>query len=193
MGIIESNKNIVELLWRDGLSLDEIASRLDMKKGTAWYIISHFNFNKKYPRQNSGRFSSTHQYANRNKFTSEQAKIIARREWDSVRQGTQIIKRKRSEGVINPAWDRIGEKHWNWKGGVSPSIYKIRTSPAMREWRSEVYRRDNYTCQECSKRGASLHAHHILSFADFPDLRFDVDNGMTLCKECHYKLHGRFL
>lgn len=50
-----------------------------------------------------------------------------------------------------------------------------------------VFQRDNFTCQGCKQRGGRLHAHHILAFSQFPEHRFDVSNGLTLCKECHKK------
>ena len=48
-----------------------------------------------------------------------------------------------------------------------------------------IYMRDDYTCQQCKVRGGRLEAHHVKSFAIHPELRFDVDNGITLCKSCH--------
>ena len=57
-------------------------------------------------------------------------------------------------------------------------------------WRKEVFQRDYYTCLICGEKGGELNAHHIKSFKDFPELRFEVDNGVTLCLECHYLKHG---
>uniref|UniRef100_A0A6M3KTS9 Putative homing endonuclease n=1 Tax=viral metagenome TaxID=1070528 RepID=A0A6M3KTS9_9ZZZZ len=70
-------------------------------------------------------------------------------------------------------------------GGVSSEDMQIRNSPEYRYWRSAVYKRDDYTCQQCGKRGGRLEAHHIKPFATHPELRLDVDNGFTLCKSCH--------
>lgn len=59
----------------------------------------------------------------------------------------------------------------------------------MKEWRKKVFDRDNYTCQMCPtpKRGVKLHADHIKPFTFYPELRFDVNNGRTLCIPCHKK------
>jgi hypothetical protein len=83
-----------------------------------------------------------------------------------------------------------GERHYNWQGGKTRAIMVIRRSIETRLWREAVFERDNYTCQKCSRRGAYLHAHHIKPFAKYPDLRFDVSNGETLCRSCHRELHA---
>lgn len=59
-------------------------------------------------------------------------------------------------------------------------------------WREAVFERDDYTCifcGKCSQKGvkAFLHADHIKSWAQYPELRFAIDNGRTLCAECHYQ------
>jgi 5-methylcytosine-specific restriction endonuclease McrA len=66
-----------------------------------------------------------------------------------------------------------------------------RDSIAYRNWRDSVYKRDSYTCQHCRKVGGELNAHHIKSYKDFPKLRLDVDNGLTLCRECHLNEHRK--
>lgn len=53
------------------------------------------------------------------------------------------------------------------------------------QWRSDVFTRDNWTCQTCGKRGVFLEAHYVRSWSHFPKLRFDLNNGVTLCKDCH--------
>ena len=80
-----------------------------------------------------------------------------------------------------------GENHHNWKGGITDENRRIRTSLEMKLWRRAVFERDNYTCQGCRVRGGKLHADHIKPFALFPEFRFAIDNGRTLCKECHMK------
>ncbi len=66
----------------------------------------------------------------------------------------------------------------------------IRTSTDYIEWRLSVYKRDGFKCVGCGDAtGGNLQAHHILSFADYPEERFNVSNGTTLCRECHKKVH----
>lgn len=78
-----------------------------------------------------------------------------------------------------------GESNTNWKGGITPLNEKTRKSVEYKKWRDLVFRRDDYTCQKCGKRGGDLEADHDLPFSLFPDLRFEVLNGQTLCKKCH--------
>jgi len=62
-----------------------------------------------------------------------------------------------------------------------------RYSPEAQQWRKAVFERDNYTCQICGIRGSYLEADHIKPFAFFPELRFELYNGRTLCRSCHDK------
>lgn len=78
-----------------------------------------------------------------------------------------------------------GEKCYAWRGGITPKSFAIRNSIEYRLWRESVFARDNWTCQRCFERGGELEAHHIKSFAEYPKLRFAIDNGITFCKECH--------
>lgn len=85
-----------------------------------------------------------------------------------------------------------GENNANWKGGVTPVNKAVRTSALYLQWRKEVFKRDNYTCQKCKVRGTTLHAHHIRSFATNPKLRTDLKNGITLCEHCHLSFHQHY-
>ena len=87
---------------------------------------------------------------------------------------------------------RKGSKSSSWKGGITPKNVKIRTSIESHLWRESIFVRDNWTCQKCEKRGIRLHPHHILNFAQYPELRFAIDNGITFCQECHKKFHKKF-
>jgi predicted DNA-binding antitoxin AbrB/MazE fold protein/ribosomal protein L32 len=82
-----------------------------------------------------------------------------------------------------------GEKNPNWKGGISSEKEIERKSKQWKEWRTKVYARDKYTCQKCNIKGKILHPHHIKYRDTNPELKFDVDNGRTLCIPCHRKTH----
>lgn len=81
-----------------------------------------------------------------------------------------------------------GEGNVNWAGGVTSEYNKIRSSLEYKEWRRKIFERDNFTCKNCGdNKGGNLHAHHIKPFAFFPDERFSINNGQTLCETCHKK------
>ena len=80
-----------------------------------------------------------------------------------------------------------GSKNHSWKGGITPLRVKIWHSQEYKLWRKLVFERDNYTCVFCGERGGRLATDHIKSFREYPELRFSVDNGRTLCISCHFK------
>lgn len=79
------------------------------------------------------------------------------------------------------------DKHPNWKGGITSINDSIRKSKDYKIWRQAVFIRDNFTCVWCGRVGKQLQADHIKPFAYFPELRFAIDNGRTLCINCHLK------
>jgi 5-methylcytosine-specific restriction endonuclease McrA len=81
--------------------------------------------------------------------------------------------------------NRDGEANGRWKGGITPINHRIRGSKKYSEWRKSVFERDNYTCVFCGQRGGQLNADHIKPFSQFPELRFELSNGRTLCVPCH--------
>lgn len=82
-----------------------------------------------------------------------------------------------------------GENSWNWKGGISK--YN-RMSYEYIKWAKSVYAKDHYTCAMCHKHCTKdIQAHHILSWKDAPELRLEVNNGITLCFDCHLTTRGK--
>lgn len=102
--------------------------------------------------------------------------------------------RERGKGNVMYDVHRFGNKNPNWKGGSHNDAYIIRHSKEYQNWRERVFKRDNYTCQCCGdSSGHNLEAHHIENFSDHEELRFDINNGITLCKNCHdFKIYGSF-
>ena len=78
-----------------------------------------------------------------------------------------------------------GVNHPRWKGGITNKNQQLRNTIEFKNWRDAVYKRDNFTCQMCFARGVTLNADHIKSFALYPELRFELSNGRTLCVPCH--------
>lgn len=80
----------------------------------------------------------------------------------------------------------------NANRGIKPRTYHLNHrdkhgSAADREWRTAVFQRDDFTCQDCGQRGGRLQAHHIEPYKASPELRHVLANGLTLCVECHRK------
>jgi len=82
-----------------------------------------------------------------------------------------------------------GEDHPNYK----PDARSRNRKGSTGKWISAVHAKCDYTCQDCgadgNKEEVYLVAHHIKSWAEHPDLRFDVNNGTTLCVPCHELVH----
>lgn len=78
-----------------------------------------------------------------------------------------------------------GKGNYFWKGGINGQNDTLRHRREYKQWRISVYERDDYTCQCCGIRGGRLNAHHINQFSDYPELRYDINNGITLCENCH--------
>lgn len=68
-----------------------------------------------------------------------------------------------------------------------------RNTPEYRNWRTAVFERDNYTCQDCKQVGGVLNAHHIKPFKKYPKERYVVSNGVTLCIDCHRLRHKKVI
>ena len=99
-------------------------------------------------------------------------------------------------GENNPLWGKEnlsckGENNIHWKGGVSKENKNRWSDNNYLHWRKGVFHRDDYTCQECGKRGVYLEAHHIKPWSEYPELRYVENNGITYCKECHGKIDER--
>jgi hypothetical protein len=95
---------------------------------------------------------------------------------------SKVAREKMKIAAFNRFSDKT--KHPRWKGGISKNVHSP-TEPRYKKWRSDVFTRDNWTCQTCGARGVYLEAHHIKSWAKYPGLRYVLENGVALCKECH--------
>ena len=158
-------------------------------KNTQGLMPTAWNKNKEMPLEQRQRQSET-----RKKLFAE-SKLVS---WSKGKQFTLEHRQKLSEikkyqisiGTFSNKMtrgeiDNTGANHWNWKGGISDFRDKLRGTPAYKLWRTAVFKRDNYTCQFCGKRGGWLEADHILPLCENPNLCFDINNGRTLCKSCH--------
>lgn len=112
------------------------------------------------------------------------------KEWKDKMSATRRGKVQSEKTRKRNSLSKTGDKNPNWKGGISPINKRIRESSEYKLWRKVVFERDDYTCIWCGARNGEgkaviLHADHIKPFAFYPELRFAIDNGRTLCKDCH--------
>lgn len=94
--------------------------------------------------------------------------------------------REQTSGANNP----------RWKGGISKKRDE-RATKEYSDWRKSVFIRDRYSCQCCGAksmvgRHVQLCAHHIFNWKDYEELRYSIDNGITLCQKCHNAFHSLF-
>lgn len=106
--------------------------------------------------------------------------------WNKGIPRTEEEKKKMSNTKKGrPNFKIRGSKHPHWRGGVTKEHVRIRNSGEYRSWRLAVLERDCNMCVFCSDVGNV--ADHIKPFYLFPELRLAIDNGRTLCVDCHKK------
>lgn len=140
-------------------------------------------------------------------FSYQQYTTIPERKYCSVYCSVNGTAKQRSITVSGAGNPRYGKSPWNkgkigvqkgkrgienhfWKGGISDESHKARTSSKWKSWRKKVFERDDYTCQICKVRSGELIPHHIKRFKTHKKLRYNINNGKTLCKKCHLVLHN---
>lgn len=85
----------------------------------------------------------------------------------------------------------LGELAPNWQGGITPLNTARRHSVEHKIWCDLIFKRDDFTCMVCLKRGGRLEPHHIRPWRSYKELQFEVRNGITLCIPCHRKTTNR--
>lgn len=121
------------------------------------------------------------------------AKYCSRECYYESRRGKPNVKLSKLYKGKKKAWlaqirpDLRGENSPHWQGGITPINTKIRNSVQFKDWAKIIKERDSYECQICGEKGGYLHSNHIKRFADYPELRFDKNNGITICRDCDNK------
>ena len=176
----------------------QIATRLGCSLGTVYwnmrrYGIARRDASEKQSGVLSHRLGKAHSEEAKARISASLVGVScpARgRAWSPERRAKMSALAK-ARGVRPPR--HPGSSHWNWKGGIHVANERERQQVALRHWRASVYKRDAFTCQVCHRVGGRLNAHHIKHWAKFPEGRFDVTNGVTLCEVCHAITHGKCL
>ena len=184
------------------------------RKGLVEVNIGHVPWNKGLTKENDERIIRLSEFntgTHRSEKSKEKMRISAknRKSPAGFLKGHSVLqdtKDKISETIKRSGLKR-GKNNPAWKGGVTSLKMKIRHLPEYKQWRSDVFQRDNWTCQTCGKRGCYLEAHHsgksfiqIIEENQIMDIweaqlcneLWDIDKGVTLCKICH-KLTDNYL
>ena len=165
----------------EALKGHEVSKKTKDKIGEANRGENNYLFGKHHLEETKRKLSKANKGGKRTKETRKKMSE-ARIGWKSSKE----TRRRMSEASKR----RIGEKGANWQGGITPKNLKIRNSIEYSLWRESVFTRDKFTCQKCDDdTGGNLRAHHIYNFADYPELRISIDNGITLCIDCHIEFH----
>lgn len=108
---------------------------------------------------------------------------ISAKNRSSNRKGSKLTFEQRK--AISIKMQGIDEQEWI--GFISPERKRLYGTAEYKSWRKSVFERDNYTCVKCNHKGY-VEADHIKSWTKYPLLRFDINNGRTLCRPCHKKV-----
>jgi 5-methylcytosine-specific restriction endonuclease McrA len=138
------------------------------------------------------RYSQTEEHKKNFNMTAKQN---GQGKWNKGKKRTleQLInyKKPKSKEHIKKVSEGL-KKAYDIKGRKTYKRYiHLTNTVEYKTWRESVFIRDNYTCQKCNAKGY-IEAHHIKLWCDYPELRFLVDNGITLCKPCHKNEHKTY-
>lgn len=176
-----------QIPWNKGTNIQSNTGKTHFKKG-----------------QNLGNQSAKGNEANKTSFKKGQSpwnKGLKGLKIGTVK-GTKFTEEHKRNLSLSHKGKMLGNKHPQWKGGITPENHRIRTSDEYKKWRMNVLKRDNFTCVNCgfkSKKSKSagykecdIRVDHIKPFSLFPEERFNIDNGRTLCVPCDKKLGWNF-
>lgn len=115
-----------------------------------------------------------------------------------AKKGVKYLNRKNPPPFTEEHKGKLSSSHGGTGIPIRPNkrYYHLRDKKYL-EWRAKVFARDNWTCQTCGVRSQAgepvyLEPHHIKGWAKYPKLRYEVENGVTLCKECHKLTRKRY-
>lgn len=208
--------NLCKFCHKESVGKSQFCSINCFNSGTKTKGISGYrsckNCTKEFPYRNTLLVRSAYSKsigvivgAKNQKFCTQKCSLVYRNNTDNPSQSLsarkKISKSAKERGVAHLQTPEArtkqiktisGSGHWNWQGGKTSQNKMIRNSLRMKSWRRDVFTRDNYKCVWCGATNGfgvsvELNADHIKPFALYPESRFDVSNGRTLCRPCHIK------
>lgn len=165
---------------------EEVKKKMSLSRiGKHWKVSLRAKQNMSIGRKNFYKNGGIHPLSGKKRSEETKEKIRGKL------KGIKIsIEARKKRSLTLPT----GDKHHNWKGGITSSNEKVRHSIEIRLWREAVFTRDCWICKKCKIKSGKgkrvyLHAHHIENFYRVIELRTSIENGITFCKECHRKFH----
>lgn len=101
---------------------------------------------------------------------------------------------KRNKQACLHCSTKKGSEHHSWNSDLLNGDRSSRRGSVCVNWRNEIYERDEYTCQVSGRIGGQMNAHHLYSWHSHPELRLELSNGISICKQLHdlfHKLYGK--
>ena len=181
-------------LYLSGLSKDQACKESGVPQGSGSYILRKYNI-KTRPKGFQIENTFGIRFERKNFINIKRNCIFCNSEFEIdvyQRDGGDLDKVYCSKECSDKdrGLKHRGSNHWNWQGG-KPRTRKEMNTPEYKEWRKQVFERDNYTCQKCGDHGKVINAHHSKSWKDHIESRYNVSNGITLCNKHHLEIHSK--
>lgn len=203
-------KRLIELYLEQKLSIRRVAEFLEMSPNTVRRRLVNFGIERRDKNERDDWWQTheflTEQYLSLKKTTIQIAEEVGStastvRQWlirfgiETRQAGGQLRGKKMSASSrekmrVAKLGKFLGSDNPNWKGAEISDDVRERSSYQAKIWRKACIERDDHTCQKCGSKDR-LHVHHILEYKDFPDQRWNINNGVTVCAFCHEKIHKR--
>lgn len=170
----QMKKAILELYFKKKYSLRDVADKLNCSAGLIrYYMKIHGLKARKKPE------------CNRTKRAKD--KVI-----ESLKGNKRALGFNHTEEMKNYFSENAsGANNPNWKGGTCPERQLAWQRKEYKKWRMMILKRDGYKCVLCGDTKGRFHFHHIKHWATHKNLRYEISNGVTLCKPCHHKVHSK--
>src|SRR3989338_7849115 len=187
--LTQNTKSRIRSLYLSGQSQQSVGDALNLERTVVGYWVRKLGIARTLSESHKDQHSSPATEFKRGVATWNKGKPLPFRVWNKGIKTGIIPPNSFKLGHLPPKtafqkchpcmWkgkkrpELSGSNNVNWKGGVSGAHRTIRSSEQYQSWRRDVFVRDRFTCQQCGHRFINIVAHHIKSFSDYPDLRFD--------------------
>jgi len=193
------------------LSIRQISNQIGVSPNTVRRDLVKFNIERRDKNERDDWWQNKHflykKYVDENLSTTDISKLVdvspktvshwlsrfsikVRPSGGSYKKGTKMSNASKKKMSEAKKGKYRGKDNPNWRGNLVSTEKRLRASYKNKLWRNSVLERDEYICQKCGAQD-NLHVHHILEFSKFPEQRFNINNGITVCMSCHEDIHKR--